>query len=94
MVSIGDGIRQYTINTPTDFNIDALVKRICLYQINHGAPLRNELTGPNPEYQKMINYSDTDYEFMSWYGYIADYVHAVQILRAVEISNDGKSYEP
>ena len=52
------------------------------------------MTGPNPEYAKMINYFETDYEFMSWHGYIADYPHACQILSAAEISTYGTLYDP
>ena len=54
----------------------------------------NALTGLTPEYEKMINYFETDYEVMSWHGYIADYLHAFQSLSAVEISNDGSLYNP
>ena len=53
---------------------------------------RNETTGLTPEYAKMIWYFESDYDFLSWYGYIADYLHAFQILSAVEISNDGALY--
>ena len=36
----------------------------------------------------------SDDEFISWYGFIADYLHAFQLLSAVEISNDGSLYNP
>jgi hypothetical protein len=42
----------------------------------------------------MIDYFDTDYEFMQWYGFIAEYLHAFQSISVVELSNDGKVYEP
>ena len=54
-----------------------------------GVNMRNETTGRNPEYNKMINSSDTDYEFMSSHGFIADYLHSFQSLNVVELSNDG-----
>ena len=31
---------------------------------------------------------------MAWYGWIADYLHAFQILNVVELSNDGTQYKP
>ena len=43
---------------------------------------------------KMINYFDTDYEVMQWYGWIADYLHAFQIMSIVELSNEEQAYEP
>ena len=42
----------------------------------------------------MINYFESDVDFLQWYGFIADYLHAFQILSAVEISNDGSLYNP
>ena len=42
----------------------------------------------------MTNYVGGDYEFMAWYGWIADYLHAFQILNVVELSNDGTPYTP
>ena len=59
MASIGDGVRQYTINTPTWFKISQFGKRKSFnYTIssNHGNNIRNEMTGLTPEYEKMINY--------------------------------------
>ena len=97
MAHIGEGVKQYTINTPKDFNSSEVVKRKTFkYNIiqNHGNKFRNAMTGPNPEYAKMINYFETDYEFMSQYVYIADYLHACQSLSAAEISNDGTLYDP
>ena len=97
MASIGDGVRQYIINTPKDFKISEFVQRmIYKYKIetNHGRKFRHEMTGLTPEYEKIINYFDTDSEFMSWYGFIADYLHAFKILSAVEISNDESLYNP
>ena len=97
MVSIGDGVRQYTINTPKDFKISEFVKRY-IYKFNiaknHGNKMRNEMTGENHEYGEMISYFETDNEFMQWYGFIAPYIHAFKILSAVEISNDGSVYNP
>ena len=57
MASIGDGVRQYTINTPKDFKISEFVKRyIYKHKIatNHGHKMRNEMTGLNPEYEEMM----------------------------------------
>ena len=48
----------------------------------------------NQEYVKLMNYCDSDYELMPWYGFVVDYLHAFQILNVVEIPNDGKPYEP
>ena len=42
----------------------------------------------------MISYFDTDYEFMEWYGFIADYLHAFQIMSVVELSNEKHAYKP
>ena len=56
--------------------------------------MRNEMTSLTPDYANMINYFETDYDFLSWYGYIADYLHAFQLLSAVEISNGGSLYNP
>ena len=41
-----------------------------------------------------MNYCDSDYELMPWYGFVVDYLHAFQSLNVVEIPNDGKPYEP
>ncbi len=67
-----------------------------IYKIgsNHGNKIRNETTGSTPEYEKTVNYFDTDDDFLSWHGFITDYLHALQILSAVEISNDGSLYNP
>jgi hypothetical protein len=95
MTDISDGVRQYTINTPPDFNILDLVKHnIFKYRtiLNHGKTFRVDY-GENSQYTKMIDYFDTDYEFMSWYGFIAEYLHAFQIMSAVEISTNEQSYE-
>ena len=97
MVSIGDGVRQYTINTPKDFKMsDAVNRRIYKYKLitNHGQKIRNVMTGEDKEYAEMIEHFESDVEFLPWYGFIADYLHAFKILRAVEISNDGSVYNP
>ena len=52
MASVGDGVRQYNINTPKDFKISEFVKRkIFKYKIetNHGTKMRNDMTGLTPE---------------------------------------------
>ena len=57
MASIGDGVRQYSINTPKDFKISEFVKRkIFKYNIetNHEQKIRNEMTGLIPECEKII----------------------------------------
>ena len=100
MTDISDGVRQYTINTPESFEILELVKRkIFKYNIhlNHGKNFRHGERGLldlNPLYDKMISYFDTDYEFMGWYNFIADYLHAFQIMSVVELSNEEQAYEP
>ena len=97
MTDLSDGVRQYIINAPTCFDILELVKRKmikCKKRLNHGNNFRNAMTGSNPEYEKMINYFDTEYEFMQWYGWIAHYLHAFRSVNAVEISNNGTLYDP
>jgi hypothetical protein len=101
MTHIQDGLRQYTIDIPADFNILELIKRKIFKHktiLNHGRTFRatklNGKFGLNPLYETMINYFETDYEFMSWHGYIADYLHAFQILSVVEISNNEQTYDP
>jgi hypothetical protein len=96
MSHISDGVRQYTIDVPQYFEILDLVKRkIFKYptMLNHGKTIRPEY-GENPVYTKMIHYLDTDYDFMSWYGFVADYIHAFQISSVVEVSNNKQAYEP
>jgi hypothetical protein len=64
---------------------------------NHDRNIRRDdmgLFGANPLYDKMIEYFDTDHEFMSWYGFVADYPHAFQIMSAVELSNNEQSHGP
>jgi hypothetical protein len=43
----------------------------------------------NQEYFKMIEFCNTDMEFMSWYGFVQDYIQAFQIKGDCGISNDG-----
>jgi hypothetical protein len=93
---ISDGVRQYTSNTTADFEILDLIKRtIFKYHaiLNHGKTFRVDY-GENLLYTKMINYFDTDYEFLSWYGLVVDYLHAFKSLSVVEVSNNEQSYEP
>jgi hypothetical protein len=96
MTDISDGVRQYTINTPADFDILDLVKRkIFKYHtiLNHGKTFRVDY-GENSLYTQMIEYFDTDYECMSWYGFIAEYLHVFQIMSVVELSNNEQIYNP
>jgi hypothetical protein len=96
MSHISDGARQYTIEVPQNFNILYLVKsRIFKFNtsINHGRTIRPDF-GENPLYTNMITYFDTDYEFLSWYGFVADYIHAFQILNVNEVSNNKQAYGP
>ena len=44
-----------------------------------GINMRNEMTGANLEYYNMINMCDTDYDFLSWWGFVADYLHAFKL---------------
>ena len=87
-------------NVPRDFNILELVKRNMFkskLKFNHGRRIREEIPGEvawNQEYVKMINYFGAGYALMAWYGWIADYLHAFQILNVVELSNDGTQYKP
>ena len=100
MTDISDGVRQYTINTPESFEILELVELKSLYykiHVNHGKNFRDDQRGNiglNPLYNKLIGYFDTDYEFMQWYGFIADYLHAFQSMSVVELSNEEQAYEP
>jgi hypothetical protein len=96
MSHISDGVRQYTIDVPQNLEISDLVKRIIFkYRtiLNHGKTFRPEY-GETELCTKMINCFDTDYEFLSWYGFIADYIHAFKSLSVVEISNNKQAYEP
>jgi hypothetical protein len=65
--------------------------------LNHGTTFRDDQRGhfgENPLYNTMIEYFDTDYEFMQWYGFIAEYLHAFQIMSVVELSNNEQIYNP
>jgi hypothetical protein len=100
MTDISNPVKQYTINTPADFEILGLSKRtIFKYKImkNHDRNIRREdmgIFGANPVYDTMIEYFDTDYDFMPWYGFVGEYLHAFKIMSAVELSNNELSYEP
>jgi hypothetical protein len=101
MTHIHDGVRQYTIDIPADFNILEIIKRKIFKHkllINHGRTFRatslNGAFGLNPLYETMINYFETDNEFLQWYGYIAEYLHAFQILSVKELSNEDQPYNP
>jgi hypothetical protein len=49
----------------------------------------------NQEYVKLIEFFNTGMEFMSWYGFVQDYIQAFQIKRAFGISNEGhQAYDP
>ena len=72
MASIGDGVRQYIINTPKDFKISEFVQRRIYkhnLETNHGRKIRHEMTGLNQEYEQMISYFEIENEFMPWYGF-------------------------
>ena len=83
MTAIADGVTQYNINAPRYFKIEARVKRNILnykLKLHHdGINMRNEMTGANLEYYNMINMCDTDYDFLSWWGFVADYLHAFKL---------------
>ena len=98
MTDISDGVRQHTINTPESFEILELVKlKILNYNdsLSHGKQRYDQGDfGLTPLYDKNIKYFGTDYGFMQWYGFIADYLHAFQIMSVVELSNEEQIYEP